>query len=377
MSIFGAILSAASSLLGVGSNKRQSRRDTRHQMSLNDQQQEHALEQMEVQHGYNLAYMAEQQRINKEQYDYEYRMESPQARVQQLKKAGLNEGLMYGAGGSGMQGSVGTVSAPSSSTPGASNGSAGSHAGASYDFGSALALASDIERKQSESDYFDALANKVRSETPDSGTYKDIQSNIKDAGELENSIKRVEVGVASVKSQIEVDQMRTSLENMRKEGRIADKRYDELSKQIELLDKQIAESVAREQNFNANTKLVSEKIISERYQQSLIGATIKKVSSEEALNGARARQVDKEIERIGKQMELTDQQIKDLKNKRAHMWATFGVNTLLTISQEARSWATFGLAKGAQQLKNPQDYESTPGSMVHDPSSSYDYMFAD
>lgn len=69
--------------------------------------------QAALDHRYNLQTMQESAQIARAQYDYEYEKESPAARVQQLQNAGLNKGLMYSSGATGMQGSV---SSPAPST---------------------------------------------------------------------------------------------------------------------------------------------------------------------------------------------------------------------------------------------------------------------
>lgn len=74
----------------------------------------------EMNHQYAMEEMEHQieltSQANREQYDYEYQMESPAARVAQYQQAGLNKGLMYSSSATGMQGSVGSVqsSVPSS-----------------------------------------------------------------------------------------------------------------------------------------------------------------------------------------------------------------------------------------------------------------------
>ena len=52
----------------------------------------------------------------------------------------------------------------------------------------------------------------------------------------------------------------------------------------------------------------------------------------------RKKEIEKQVERIGKLNGLTDQQIKQIKNKIALSWAKFGVNTAVSVSSEARKW---------------------------------------
>lgn len=133
-----------------------------------------SLQLMKQQQAYSLEQMAYQQQLNREQYDYEYDKESPASMVQRFKEAGLNSGLMYGQGaGSGMQGSVGTVS--SSGTP-----SGGMPSGYGVPAGASIAsaagqvmtqiaglekLRADTQVSRSEAGYYNALTDQVYGNT--------------------------------------------------------------------------------------------------------------------------------------------------------------------------------------------------------------------
>lgn len=69
----------------------------------------------------------------------------------------------------------------------------------------------------------------------------------------------------------------------------------------------------------------------------------------------RRKNLLEEINNLVSQRNLTEQQIKDIKNKIALNWATFGTNTAIAISKEARSWLTFGLSDGAQPVQYIQE----------------------
>lgn len=77
--------------------------------------------QMKRQKELNSQLMVQQAGLNRDQYDYEYAMESPAARVKQYMEAGLNPALMYSNGVAGMQGSVSGVSGSSVGIPNFSN----------------------------------------------------------------------------------------------------------------------------------------------------------------------------------------------------------------------------------------------------------------
>lgn len=81
---------------------------------------------------------------------------------------------------------------------------------------------------------------------------------------------------------------------------------------------------------------------------------------------ARKAEIDKQVEKIGKDMELTDQQIREVKNKIALMWSEFGVNTAIAVSQEARGWVCWWKNTQAQPVKSSL---YTPSSTSFDGTS--------
>lgn len=74
--------------------------------------------QLDRQLAYNREIMDYQQKLNREQFDYEYEKQSPKAIREQLEKAGLNPALMYGgSSASGIQASIDGVGLSSMSNP--------------------------------------------------------------------------------------------------------------------------------------------------------------------------------------------------------------------------------------------------------------------
>lgn len=350
---------------------------TRRQMR---KQQQYALEQMKVQNQYAQEQMKLQSDLNKQQYNYEFEMESPASRAQQLRDAGLNPALMYGGGsaGAGMQGSVGTVSTPS--------GPSGSSIGGSYmqpslgEIARMSLIGSEIRANDALAEERLANAAEKRGETPESG--ERITSM-----KLSNQLKDITMSNDILKSTFELDELSVRVANMRKEGLLTDKKASHYEAMIETEQQRKLNLMASTQNINADTKLLDEKVISERYSRYLeyqrlklqregLDAQIKRYDAQNELDRKRASQVDAEIEKIGKQMKLTEEQIKQLKHQRHLNWAKFGVNTAISVSAEARSWITFGLAKGATPIPDGVT-QDIPGQPYKVSGSDGDYMFAD
>jgi len=84
------------------------------------------------------------------------------------------------------------------------------------------------------------------------------------------------------------------------------------------------------------------------YKTRILGPSDKnRIDADTEESKARARKVDAEIERLGKENHYTDAQIEYLKHLRKIGWAKFGVSTLFGISAEARGWVKEGSKAGA------------------------------
>lgn len=91
-----------------------------------------------------------------------------------------------------------------------------------------------------------------------------------------------------------------------------------------------------------------------------------KADTEEA---TRKNEIDKLIERYGAEINLTQQQIKQIKNNIALAWSKFGVNTAVQLSAEARAWIK-PFAKGASLQSDSQSPTSFADETGYNP---FDY----
>lgn len=93
------------------------------------------------------------------------------------------------------------------------------------------------------------------------------------------------------------------------------------------------------------------------------------ISAETEEAKARKTKIDKEVERIGILNGLTNKQIKHIQNKIALSWAKFGVNTAVSISQEARGWV-YPFQKQSKSLPFSESPESFADDTGYNP---FDY----
>lgn len=122
--------------------------------------------QAELDHQYNLQTMDHAAEIARDQYDYEYQMESPAARVLQLQQAGLNKALMYGSGAPAMQGSV-SSGAPVSTRGNMPNFKESFNKPSAAAIGSALSALSQNKVNEASAAANRALADKYSAEASD------------------------------------------------------------------------------------------------------------------------------------------------------------------------------------------------------------------
>ena len=194
----GAGLQAGSNAIGMGLQGAQGKKSQERQFGYNSQMlglQTEASKQL----------MAEQMKYNKEMYDYSYEKENYKSQVEQMKRAGLNPGLMYGGvpGLGGQTASTGAttsgqgVSGYSVDNPGANIAAMG--------IGTANMLA-DIELKKSQ-----ANLNNVEAKKKEGVDTQEAQSRIELLAQqtnnvqlknvyqnLDNAMKELELKVADV-----------------------------------------------------------------------------------------------------------------------------------------------------------------------------------
>lgn len=315
---------------------------------------------------------------NQYQIDAENRANAyndPSAQLARARQAGMNpQAVMSDAG---VQGSI--SSAPDSSAPQSSSGSG--HAGTKdysalgrldilgmiqsvKEVDSQLKLNKSVEAKN----YAEA-SRLTGQESRDSQlfeTNKKILELTADNKDLQNQSLRIQnyIADASAENDIAIKEANwlnalATLDNILADTNLKQEQRDYYVQQKTLIQSSVDVNKATIGNLKADT-----------FYKTMLGNTEKEnkelVKANTEVAKARKAEIDKHIEKIGKDMELTDQQIREVKNKIALMWSEFGVNTAIAVSQEARGWICWWKNTQAQPVKSSL---YTPSSTSFDGTS--------
>lgn len=239
-------------------------------------QQEYQLELMKQQKEYNTEALREQIEGQKELFDYT----SYGRRVQQLKEAGLNPGLIYsgGAGGGGVTGSI--------SAPQVSQGPAPNVAQSQQTKIAAIGMALQLSKLQSEIELNKSSAEKLSAEaefTKGVQTEKTTQETInlqstKSGIELENNFKKIQNDIAGATTTSQIERITWEAEQVKQNT-----------------DKIIAETRQSKAEATITEKSINALIEQNKKQVELIGTQIIKNKSETNLNEEQARAVYKNV----------------------------------------------------------------------------------
>ena len=359
-SLFGAIAQGANnvaqSFLNFGLGQATAAIDWKREKKKMQMQQDYSLAQMAKAQEYNLSNMAKQNeyQIAAEERTNDYNDIGSQ--LDRARDAGVSPLAALGSGGAG--GLMSVSSAPSGSMP---SGSAPSGGAPRSSPGSGVDLSGSFLQR-SQAGYYQELRRKVSEEAR--------------GLEFDNMWKQIDAGFAKQYENIkgleyEVNSLRTNLEKAYVSGGMSSMLWKTWQQELNNL-------VSTGDNLDADTDVKTFGLLryyssmvnyydtqtadtkatqSARIKQALASAfnsyksgalAVKQAATEEerqklvkadtAVAKARKKQVDKEVERLGKLNQFTDQQIKEIKNRISLAWAEFGVNTAVSASQEARAW---------------------------------------
>ena len=350
----GLVTGTASGLFNFGLGQIGAAIQHKRNKELMDKSQEQQLEQMAQSQEYNLANMEVQ---NQYQIDAENRANewnSAKAQVQRAREAGVSPLAALGSGGAG--GSMGVSSAPSSSTPQGSGSSpaTGSGTSATFNLAQAMQAGAQIGLMASEKAEADARERNLNEQTRGlefDNAWKSLdmefipeEREIKNAEvayrKLYNNLRKAYVsgGMGSEQWKIWQEELRYKYNSADKEEANAEyllgmyEYYQELKKDTAATrNARINQLNAAAYNGYKQAALAIKAAETEEERAKL-------VSADTEVAKQRKLQIEKEIDRLAKINDLTDQQIRQIKNNISLAWAKFGVNTAISVSREARGW---------------------------------------
>lgn len=215
--------------------------------------------EMALQQKYNLENMKKQFDYQQEAWDRENRYNDPRNASARWRLAGISPNAVFGnsPGGAGVAGSAGT--------PDVSNPSAGGNVDTSSYHPTLTPvemMRAQNERKvaDSQADLNEALAGKARGDTKDPDETKRGQKLYNDGLDLTNKLTASKVINQGTQNELDALDLRMRNELFDTTVKIEKQKAENLAKQYEQMNQQIAESAARENLTNAQIKEVVSRI---------------------------------------------------------------------------------------------------------------------
>lgn len=215
--------------------------------------------EMDLQQKYNLENMQKQFDYQQEAWNRENRYNDPRNASARWRLAGISPNAVFGnsPGGAGVAGSAGT--------PDVSNPSAGGNVDTSSYHPTLTPvemMRAQNEKKvaDSQADLNSALASKARGDTKDPDETKRGQKLYNDGLDLTNKLIASKVINQDTQNKLDALDLRTKNELFDTTVKIEKQKAENLAKQYEQMNQQIAESAARENLANAQVKEVVSRI---------------------------------------------------------------------------------------------------------------------
>ena len=169
---------------------------------------------------------------------------------------------------------------------------------------------------------------------------------------FENRIAEQNAKLKEATTSVEIEKAVASLRNIVEDTNLKREQVNEILSRIRLneeyvktegykrMDLRESANLKNSQAYKTDIEAHTEEMVQD-YKVAMAREGVDKIKADTAEAKARAKKVDAEIERIGKENDLTDEQIRASKQARARAWAEYGVNTARAISEEARRWLYF------------------------------------
>ena len=362
-----AVKGAASGLMDFAFGGLKAKREWKYQQKQMALQHQYNLDEMWYEQQYNEANMSKQFDYQQQAWNAENAYNDPSAVRQRYEQAGISPQAALGGAASGA-GLATSMDTPSSQSPSAS----GVHGSGSYGGQQALqyGMLADLELKRAQIENVDADTAKKMAEAENQRNYNSIFGDIA-AGillnnknkDLDAQIKEVTAKWADIKSGADFYKALADIRTAVTQASLNESLEKKYLKEIDLAESQIGLNTeqaiserlkrpheiaslregANESHSRAN--LADEQALTESmirdYKVSMAREGVDKISAETTEAKKRAEKIDKEIERIGKENNLTDEQIKASQQARYLAWSRYGADVARAISEEARAWIYF------------------------------------
>lgn len=329
-----------------------------------------AQQRKQIQHDKDMAALNNKYQVD--QWNRENAYNDPAAVRERYENAGVNPLAAFGTGtasGAGMAGGL-------SSAPGSASNimhSGFNFAGLGSDIISGARLQAQIKKDQAEAQL---SAEKAASELFERKFIKPhtarLQSALADKGLSEAEIKAIEAQwapyMADLQSRIAEGNINSQLQSIEesKQRVMQSKAVTSLKEEErKLVAEQIVETAERAKNYAYERAYKAALTALEKVRMFNVEMDTALKEAQKGHYNKLAAHIDKEIEYLGKRMELSDEQIKQWKNIRAQNWTKIGMQAAKWTSEEVRGYM-YGWIPGNKKMGSSKnqpnffDFDDTP-----------------
>ena len=362
-----SLFSGASDALFGGIKAKRNWKYKKKEMEL---QQQYNVENMERQYGYQVDMLNRQNQWN-----------APTNQVSMWRQAGISPTAVFGSGNGGV-GLSGTPSGPSSSNPSASGNVDNSQPVRSAILSEAKRLqnetkvaASVVDKNEADADAARAAAARDQADANTKNLFRDDLLEGIRLGNIgkgfENRIAEQNAKLKEATTPIEIEKASASLRSIIEDANLKRAQINEILSRIRLneeyikteaykrMDLREGANLKNSQAYKTDIEAHTEEMIQD-YKVAMAREGVDKIKADTDEAKARARKVDAEIERIGKENNLTDAQIDSIKDARREAWARYMLDAGKRASEEAREWISLAKSslKGGAKVLDPNNPKS-------------------
>lgn len=362
-----SLFSGASDALFGGIKAKRNWKYKKKEMEL---QQQYNVENMERQYGYQVDMLNRQNQWN-----------APTNQVSMWRQAGISPTAVFGSSNGGV-GLSGTPSGPSSSNPSASGNVDNSQATKSAIFSEAKRLqnetkvaASVVDKNEADAAAARAAAARDQADADTKNLFRDDLLEGVRLGNLgkgfENRIAEQNANLKEAVTPIEIERAAASLRNIVEDTNLKREQASEILSRIRLNEEYVktegfkrmelreSANLKNSQAYKTDIEAHTEEMVQD-YKVAMAREGVNKIKADTAEAKARAKKVDAEIERIGKENDLTDAQIASIKDARREAWARYMLDAGKRASEEAREWVRLAKdsLKGGAKILDPNNSKS-------------------